>query len=388
MAGPITLQGVLTDAAGNALGGAQVLVSAWPSGEQVHRMTPGEGFDLVPMARTVAGRDGSYELRSLVTPLLASLTGRDGLDIELDVFHGDRHYVYLSQLRLEGGEWVHGAANGVDGQVTRATETAVPNLLNLALNPGQGERLNVAAPSSTWPPPTSEGEPAFDKRDKPIPGGGSCSRIEKINREPHTAFTTIATAIVSNGVKVSTSYTKGATTVTSTGFSFDGGLSFGINGARERTSTYNPEFRDWRAGPGRTIARDYRVEFEHDVLRRVCFANANLNRYRVQYLTSPGGLTGGGDDIPSRYPIFGCDDKRVARAVYKSVSTENASASTYQAAFGFAPLAGASFVGSALSGYSDAVKIKYSFSERERGQWCGHTGKPLHPGQRLHGYQK
>ncbi len=134
------------------------------------------------------------------------------------------------------------------------------------------------------------------------------------------------------------------------------------------------------------MARDFRVEFEHDVFRQVCVANANWNRYYLRYMTSPRGLTGGGDDIRSTRPTFGCDGKRLAVAVFKSVSTEDAEAATYTAAFGFAPVAGASFLGNALSGYSKAVEIRYDFPRNARGAWCGDTGKPLHPGQRLHGY--
>lgn len=388
---PILLQGTLTEPAGTPLSGAQVLVSAWPSASTVGALPAGGQFDLVPIARTVADRTGRYELRSLVTPILASLAGLDGLDIQLDVFHGDRHHVYLSQVRMDGARWIHDAVSGVDGQSSSAIESAVPNLLDLALDPAKAERLNTAARASSWPPPVRDGEPPLTKRDKPIPGGSACSRSTKINAQPIPAMTTVASAIVSNGTTVHTSYSKGAKTMTSTGVSVDGGFSFGVSGSRERTSTFTPIFRTWHAKPGQVIARDYRMEFEHDVLRQVCAVDPNWTRYSVHYLTSPRGLTGGGDDIRSPRPFFGCDEsdeERWAHAVFDAVRTENAKAETYTGAFGFAPVAGARFSGNALSGYTEAVEIIYKFDRPGHGEWCGDTGKPLYPGQRLHGSQQ
>lgn len=387
---PTLLQGTLTGPTGAALGGAQVLVSAWPSTRTLAALPAGGQFDLVPIARTVADSSGRYELRSLLTPVLAALMGQDGLDIQVDVFHGDSHHVYLSQVHTDGAKWVRQAVNGVDGQRASALTADSANLLDLVLDPAKAERLNASAPAvSTWPPPIRAGEPPLTKRDRPIPGGPSCSRSTKINEHPLNAMTTVATAIVSNGPTVRIRYTDGAKTVTSTGFSVDGGVTFGIGGARERTASFTADFRDWRAKPGQLVARDFRVEFEHDVVRRVCVANANWNRYSVQYWTSPRGLTGGGDDIRSRRPVFGCDDDlRRTTAVFKRASTENARAATYTAAFGFAPVAGAKFSGNALSGYSKAVQVVYVFARPGRGEWCGSTGRPLYPGQRLHGYER
>lgn len=384
---PVVLKGTLTERAGTPLGGAQVLLSAWPSPEALGALPAGGQFDLVPIARTVADGRGRYELRSVLTPVLASLTGEDGLDIQLDVFHEDRHHVYLAQVRPDGQGWVREAVGGVDGQTASLAAGAAGNLLDLALDPAGAERLNISAPGvSTWPPPTRAGEPPLTERDKPVAGGPSCSRPTKINEHPIPAMTTVATAIVSNGATVSITYTDGAKTVISTGGSTDSGFSFGVSGARERSAHFTADFRDFRAKSGRSIAREFRVQVEHDVTRRVCVANANWNRYSVQYLTSPRGLTGGGDDIRSARPVFGCEDKhRRAPAVLGAVKTERAKAATYSAAFSFAPVKGVGFSGNALSGYSKAVEIAYAFS-RIGGAWCGHTGMPLHDGQRLHGY--
>lgn len=383
---PVMLQGTLSDLGGKPLSRAQVLVSAWPSNDTIAALPQRGEFDVVPIARTTAGRNGGYELRSVLTPLLATLMGQDGLDIELDVFHGERHYVYLSQVRMDRAVWVRDVVEGVDGQATPAAKSTAANLLDLALDPAEGERLNTSAPSSSWPPPRAEGEAPYTKRDKPFPGV-MCTRYKKVNENPVRSMTTVATAVVSNGATVKPLYTKGATTVTSTGFSFDGGVSFAINGARERTAKIDADFRDWSAKRGKTVAREFRMEVNHEVLRRVCLGN-DYDDYRVQYVTTPTGLTGGGDDVKSRYDAFSCKEKNVAKAVFDEVATENQKAATYTRAFGIKPLGEAKFSGNALSGYSESVRIAYTFGKAKRGAWCGHSGTPSESGQRLHGFAK
>src|ERR1700710_1181452 len=51
---PVMLHGTLTDTDGMAMSGAQVLVSAWPSNQQIHRVPIGAPFRVTPLARAVA----------------------------------------------------------------------------------------------------------------------------------------------------------------------------------------------------------------------------------------------------------------------------------------------------------------------------------------------
>jgi len=97
---PVLLHGAATDSVGTALAGAQVLLSAWPSREQVRALPKGATFATVPVARTAAGRDGSFELRSALTPLLAGLLGKEGLDIGGVQFAGDTLSGYTEQISI------------------------------------------------------------------------------------------------------------------------------------------------------------------------------------------------------------------------------------------------------------------------------------------------
>lgn len=372
---PLMLQGKLTDLSGKALSGAQVLLAAWPSNETVSKLPVGGSFAVVAVARTVAGKDGAYQLRSLITPLLTSLSGKDGLDVELDVFHGGRHYVYLTQLSSEGnGSWVHDFVRGVDGQASELRSGAT-NALDLALDPATGETLGKS----------SIEEARLRTSDHPIPGGPACTRYKLFATT--TAWTTAATAVMRNRAKAAVTFSSGATISSSTGVGIGGVAQFAINGARSRTSGGGVDFESYSAKKGATVARDYLVEIKHQILERECLGDRQ-GEYRHYYMTNPVGLTGGFTDVPSRYGAWECapfDGKTTLG--HGKVWTENAKAATYEKAFTFKPVDGASFSGKALSGYNENVKIKFKFSDRHKGQWCGHSGFPLESGQRVQGFE-
>ena len=373
---PLMLQGKLTDLSGKALAGAQVLLAAWPSNETVSKLPVGGSFSVVPVARTVAGKDGAYQLRSLITPLLMSLSGKDGLDVELDVFHGGRHYVYLTQLSSEGnGSWVHDFVRGVDGQAGEQVSTAT-NALDLALDPATGEKLSKDLERGLRIPTANE----------PIPGGPACGKYTVFTTT--RAMTTAVTAVARNSATAVTTYTENATTLASTGFSAGGAGEFAITGARSRTAEMKIKFADHKAKKNRTVARDYLVEIEHDTLERKCFGN-KYGEYRHQYVTNPTRITGGVDDVPSQLPAWNCapEDGKTVKGHAEEVSTLNAKAATYEKSFTFFPFDGASFTGRSLSGYSKSVEVLFRFTNWKKGFWCGHSDVPLGQGQRVQGFQ-
>ncbi|MGQ0623711.1 MAG: hypothetical protein ACT4PP_03510 [Sporichthyaceae bacterium] len=383
---PVVLAGRLRDLGAKPVAGAVVLVAAWPSPQQLAALGPGGNFDVVPVARTTSGRDGSYQLRSVLTPVLAALAGKDGLDIEINVFHSGRHFVYLSQVRINPLDRSWGGAL-LAGTVAPALSgrTGDPNALDIALDPALGEPLNTRAHTSSWPPPTSPGEEAFDKREK-LAGHG-CTSYRLLDK-PKRAMTTVATGVVRNGPQMAITYSSGAETTVSTGFSFDHGASFSINGSRSRSSSFTANFVPAKAKAGKVVAKEYRVQFLHYTSRRVCRGD-NFDDYRVHYVTSPGRSTRGVDHIASRYPSWEClpGDPRIAPGIATSVETDKESAATYGAAFGFSPLGGSIFEGRAQSGYSELVKVLFTFADPERGKWCGNSGDPGAGGQRLMAFE-
>ena len=193
--------------------------------------------------------------------------------------------------------------------------------------------------------------------------------------------------MVWNGTAIHTTYTKGAKTAVSTGFSFDQGVSFSVNGARERSANVEATFRPQKSARGSVITRAYEGRMQHVVLHRICMGN-KYGEYRDHYVTSPAGLSGGFrvKEAFSRAPVH-CDplNTEMLGDVLK-ISTENAKAHTYQRAFKFAPIGGGLFSGSALSGYSEQVKVTFKFTGR-KAAWCGSSGGPLAPGQIVEGYE-
>ena len=204
--------------------------------------------------------------------------------------------------------------------------------------------------------------------------------------------TTVASAVAREGVTALVTYTYGAQSAMSTGISYDGGVTFKASGERTRSSTLEAPFFA-KTGTKRTPANwEYRVEMEQFVIGHECLGNKPDQFFIRGYRTSPGGPSGEFGPVRSRLPLWTCRyNKKVGG---DSVSTVPAEAYTYQRGFTFAPVKGASFTGTATSGYSTTVAVTFAFAKPERGErarknvWCGHTGKPTARGQRVQGFQR
>jgi hypothetical protein len=218
---PLILQGAVEQITGAAMPGAHVLLWAWPSNETVRELPIGGELELTPMARTVADDAGDYVLPSPVTEVLRSLAGPDGLDIQIDVFHADRHYTHLTQATpTPEGEWIR-EVTGLVGPLGKTVETAT-NLLDLTL-----DRTQAAAEQGLGI--TGQGPVATEFR-KPVPPG--CTPFEKVG--VRRVWETVATAVARGGAVAHVVYAQEARTESSTGASFGG--AFAINGSRSRTT--------------------------------------------------------------------------------------------------------------------------------------------------------
>lgn len=376
---PVVLHGALRNGAGAGLTGAQVLLSAWPSNEAVRALPIGGRIALTPIARTIAGVDGGYVLRSALTPRLSTLVGSDGLDLQLDVFHAGRHFVHLTQVvpdRSLGG-WVR--ASAVD-PLAKALSVGAHrrNLLDVVLNPADGNRLGVQVAAADKPP-----------RFRRVAAPG-CTNFQKIDVQ--RAMTTVATAAARNGVSIETVYTREARTETSTGVSMNGGATFAMSGSRTRTSGIDAGFKKQTAPRDGSINRDFRVRWLHTILKREC-ARDFQGAYDTTIVTSPDRVTGGGKAYRSDQPMWTCPrynpkGGNTEIAGYDWASTDDHHAKTVSGAFGFEPVKGASFVGNAQSGYSENVKVTFRFSEDKTGYFCGDTSFPADDNQRVQAFQK
>lgn len=385
LAAPVLLHGKLTQPAGSSLAGATVLLSAWPSNEAIKAMPVGSAFSLTPIARTAAARDGSYTLRSAVTPLISSLLGKDGLDVQLDLFHAGRQYSYLSQVQpVAGGSWVLPRATEVVASAASSAATA-RNALDLTFATAQGidiaPDLKLAVAANRPSHHGDDDDPTTDPGPHPFPGAW-CVQRKAGERE---AMTTVATALAHKGVTADVSYTSGARSTMSTGVSLNAGASFAIGGERTRTSEFTGNYESQRGTKRAPASVEYLINMTHAVINTECVGNTEREIRVRQVRTSPMGPAGGGRPIPSRLPIWKCAN--VEEAVFRSVETQKAQAYTYTRGFSFTPANVGSFTGEALSGYSDTVKVTYSFKHPERGRWCGHTSNPLAKGQLVQAFE-
>jgi hypothetical protein len=379
---PVLTHGRLTDTSGTPMNTAQVLVSAWPSNATVHNLPIGSQIPLTPIARTMTSPDGSYQIRASLTPLLRSLTDRDGLDVEFDVFHAGRQYVYLSQVAPTAtGTWV--------GQlIDEATKGLAPtganpaNLLDIAFDPASGEQLT----SDLLRVPTSGRQPDFHH-----PAAPWCTNYEKAGVKD--TWETIATAVARPGVTTHVRYDSDARTESSTGVAIDEG-AFSVSGGRSRTAGIEVGFHDHHADPGETQNREYFVHMNHNVFRRAC-ATDYRGHERVLWVTDPDGTAAKGSedgvrDRDSRYQPWQCsvDDFRARPAEAEWIGTHDGRAATYSRSFSFAPNPWATFTGNSLSGYNKDVKVQFHFDDWQRGYWCGSTDSPAANDQRVQGFEQ
>lgn len=383
---PVLLHGRLAEPTGAALAGATVLLSAWPSNETIKAMPIGSAFSLTPIARTTAGADGGYELRAALTPLIASLTGKDGLDVQFDLFHAGREYSWMSQVRSGNGGvgWVLPSVTEVlDGVTSGAANSR--NALDLTFAKGQGldvaPDLKRAAALNRPGHHADDDDPSTDSGPHPFPGAW-CVQRKAGERE---ALTTVASAVAHDGVTAKVSYLRGAESRLSAGLSIDGGVSFAVAGDRTRTSEFVGNYQAQRGGKRAPANVEYLINMAHAVINTECVGNSEGEIRVRQVRTSPMGAAGGGKPVPSRRPIWKCAN--VQEAQFESVETQSSQAYTYTRGFTFAPSNVGSFTGEALSGYSDTVKVSYAFKHPARGRWCGHTSRPLAKGQLVQAFE-
>ncbi len=375
---PAVLRGTVAQLTGELMPGAQVLLSAWPRNEDVRVLPIGGTFDLVPIARAVAGEDGRYELRAAVTDVLRELAGPDGIDIELDVFHADRHYVYLSQATPTAeGSWVR-ELTGLPEEIDQTLQP-VDNVLDLTLNQAiagleRGLDITRSAPS------------AYTYRKPTAPG---CTPFEKVKREE--IFQTVATSLTKPGVTAEVSFARGARTESSTGASL-AGSAFTANGSRSRTLQRTSTFDDEEVRLRGLTNVEYQVGMVHETMRRSCARDFQGNE-DVLYVTAPVGMTAASRIADSKYPAWRCTpkDPRTRPVADKSVEVAEERAATYQRGFELSPIQGATFGGSSLSGYSQSVKVVLKFKLPKKSTFrpkflCGHSGPPHTPGQRVQGF--
>lgn len=370
-ASPVILHGLLTDTNGAPLRGAEVLLLAHPSLTSKRAIPQGGTFEPTPVARTVTGDDGRYTLRAAFNSVLRMRQGTDGLDLEYDVFHADRHLVAFEQVRFD-------EARGGWSRVTGRPSTA-------AVGPSThaGNRSDVVFDLARFGAVSTEGVelPALDQRVARHHQGAYISgctpyELKTTSRAPET----VAVGLTENGVKSTPTYTSAASTTSGMGWAVGTngswtGVTWAQNGTKTRSSGFTAGFNVLTAPIGGTLHREYKVTWEHKRYERHCSNGAG--GYNMQTYTEPTVATGSGGDYASRYGTFSCWSTETWNGPY--VQTTTGTATSYGSAFEISTGPGV-FKGSAQSGYSSAVKIRYDFNATS-GKWCGNNNYPQSAGR-------
>ncbi|MGQ0466150.1 MAG: hypothetical protein ACT4QG_12595 [Sporichthyaceae bacterium] len=350
------------------------LLFAWPSRETVRALPKRGGFDLVPIARTVAASDGAFTLRAAATPVLAGLLGAEGLDLEVRVIHAGRQWDHLTTVRPAAGAqaWVRPLFAGAPVRTGR-------NALDIALDPAAGEKLPAALLRTTV---AASSEDPF--ANEPMFPGRWCTRYTKI--DTLTTLETVATAVVRDGIAAQPVYAQGAVTESGAGFSLTGVGGFSAAGTRTHTSTISAKYPPLKSAKNGVARGQYAAQVEHQVLEERCLTGdgySNSGRYRSRYKTAPDRAVGA-KVVPVTVKPWKCIEDNEADAD-GIMTADTLRAYTYERAFTFSPLPQATFTGTATSGYSKSVLVEFNYEKTGPGKWCGHSARPSHEGQMIQG---
>ncbi|MGQ0845256.1 MAG: hypothetical protein ACT4QF_14105 [Sporichthyaceae bacterium] len=368
---PELLHGRLTDRAGRAQPGAQVLLFAWPSRETVRALPKRGEFDITPIARTVAGSDGTFSLRSALTPALRRLIGSEGLDLEVRVVHAGRQFDYLTDVKPVAGldAWARPL-------LAAERSAAARNLLDIALDPALGERLSADLLRS--PKLAAAASDADPFENEPMFPGRWCTRYKKIDTK--TALETVATAVVRDGITAQTFYSQGAVTESAAGATLNGSAGFSAAGTRSHTSTISAKYPLLTSKKNGVSRGQYAAQVEHQVLEQRCLMDQKGN-YRSKVKTAPD-RTVGAKVVPVTVAPWKCSSQNLGDGD-GVMTVDTLRAYKYERAFTFSPIPQATFTGSALSGYSKSVMLEFNFDKTGPGYLCGHTARPSHNGQMI-----
>lgn len=240
-------------------------------------MPIGASADLAPIARTITTRTGDYELRAALTPQLRARLASGVLDLEMDIFTGDRHLVHQLQSTHVNGQWMNGANDRPP--TNAATERDAHNRHDVAIDLSSGSVID------------EEGAATELSQTRNHQGMGCTDWVLRSRQSPSQ---TIAQGIAANGVATNVTHTSGASTSSQTGTSYNNGASWSISGSRSRSSTFTAGFARETSAAGSTLNREYRVQWRHSSYDRHCPTDYYGN-YQVQVYTDPDFATGGSD---------------------------------------------------------------------------------------------
>jgi hypothetical protein len=373
---PVLMHGRLTDPEGNPLADADVLLAAEPSRAFIEAMPIGASYSLLPVARTTTDSNGDYAMRAPFSALMRSRHGVDGIDLELDIFVGNRHLVYFSQAKFDepSSTWtlpVVASLNSDDpASRPKPTRGHHPlNQLDLTLDPITG---GSEVPADAVVP--NEEEPVARHHQ-----GLTCSDWVLISTQDPRE--TVSTAIVRWGATLTATYKGTKSTTSGMGYRVApsgqwAGVSWSQSGTKEVTNTFEGNFGSSTAGASETLNREFRVNMIHRTYNRHCWIGCSVcqHSWEAQEKTSPGLPSGGGGNFNSRYADWACHTTVTWNG--PGVSTTTATAATYTSAFSVSAIGGGvSFQGTARSGYNSNIKITFTFKSPP-GRWCGDSGYP------------
>lgn len=344
----------LVDQRKDPMNGAVIVASLLPTLEARQAMQPGDVFSLVPIDRMTVS-NGRAKIHSPDPDILQAHRSGDGtVLLQLDVYTDTGTTVLMVERVADAaGRWV--TSETLAGPVERPDAAVRFEVSDRQVAKLRLENVGIEAPLTT-------------RQHQ----GATCSDVTFLARSSYPE--TLATSAVYKGIVADFVYTSTANTTSSLGVDAGNGV-FSIGGSSTKASTLTADFNSVAGSYSAWTNREWRASWIHDRWYRHCPDPTDTtypydDTWIEQRWTAPVKVSGFPSIITSRYPLPGCAQRADLSGV-KSVATDTSTAMTYQAAFKIT-WGVAAFEGSARSGYTSAVKMKFTRPEATGyWYWCG-----------------
>lgn len=346
----------ISDRSAGGFEDAVIVASLWPTFEARDAMEVGDSFHPTPIDReSLVGGRATIDIAD--EELVGAHRSADGTVVaQVDVFTDDGiGTVFVERVRDENGRWVDSATR------TAPVDDLPPPV---AFRMGRGHMLPIPERNGPAEPRLVDRHHHSDLVCTAWYFGGDVEVGE-----------TVLTSAVTNGIRARVTYSSSATTTSGVGISFDAGATWSASGTSTRTSGLTANYDIVTGAAGSWSNKEWRATWGHKKYWRHCPGGPYDETWHEQRQTWPHAVVGFPAIIDSRYPMPRCHTRHDLTGV-RSIDTEDATATTYGAAFEISWGAG-TFSGNAQSGYSTHVRITFETPTPSRyWYWCGNTFYP------------
>jgi hypothetical protein len=227
---PAYAGGVVRGTDGAPVEGADVILRAWPSNDELAKLSAGAQVKVVSVAQTKSASDGTFTLREDPAGIDPAYVNSDGLvNFEAFAFVNDKWTAFSFPRTFDGSSWQDPAA--LDDKA-RAAEPSTTQSLNLSLSRGQSTDA------------FGQSGAAGVAAEQAIASDRGCTQT--LFTEHHNTHFAVAQTSVEGNARALVTYSNGSSSSLGVGFSDTGAYgSFSASGTMGQSSSSTVAFGSW-----------------------------------------------------------------------------------------------------------------------------------------------